>query len=225
MGNTLFFVVDASGSMGARRRMNETKGALLSLLLDAYQRRDRAALLAFRGEDAPGRFFEVGEYFLHVRILGDERRGDRPPLWRIHGFDVRGGARWKRVAEILSKDRPVYVPDLLGFGHSQRVAVPTHNYSHAGQAALLARLIEGMGTEAVDVAASPMELGSPHSLPWIHRKIEIPGTLSEARNFDFPMDFFLFGLWRSKDWRRSASRTWRALRSPGGTFYLSPWES
>ncbi|GIT02075.1 MAG: hypothetical protein CM1200mP27_07000 [Chloroflexota bacterium] len=37
----MLFVVDASGSMGAQRRMVAVKGAVMSLLLDAYQRRDR----------------------------------------------------------------------------------------------------------------------------------------------------------------------------------------
>ena len=40
-GSLILFVVDASGSMGAQRRMVAVKGAILSLLLDAYQRRDR----------------------------------------------------------------------------------------------------------------------------------------------------------------------------------------
>jgi magnesium chelatase subunit D len=51
-GNLVVFCVDASGSMGARRRMASVKGAILGLLLDAYQRRDRIALVTFRSTGA-----------------------------------------------------------------------------------------------------------------------------------------------------------------------------
>lgn len=46
------FVVDASGSMGASNRMESAKGAVLSLLLDSYQQRDRLGMVAFRGSTA-----------------------------------------------------------------------------------------------------------------------------------------------------------------------------
>jgi magnesium chelatase subunit D len=48
----LCLVVDASGSMGARRRLARVKGALLELLRDAYARRDRVGLIAFRDRTA-----------------------------------------------------------------------------------------------------------------------------------------------------------------------------
>ncbi|CAN5904433.1 magnesium chelatase subunit D family protein [soil metagenome] len=51
-GNLLVLAVDASGSMGAAERMAAVKGALLGLLMDAYQRRDRVALVTFGGAGA-----------------------------------------------------------------------------------------------------------------------------------------------------------------------------
>src|SRR5439155_917057 len=51
-GNLVVLCVDASGSMGGARRMEAAKGAVLSLLLDAYQRRDRVAVVTFRDRDA-----------------------------------------------------------------------------------------------------------------------------------------------------------------------------
>ena len=50
--NLVLFVVDASGSMAARARMGAVKGAVLSLLLDAYQRRDKVGMITFRGSAA-----------------------------------------------------------------------------------------------------------------------------------------------------------------------------
>ncbi|MCB0942736.1 MAG: VWA domain-containing protein [Mycolicibacterium sp.] len=51
-GNLVIFVVDASGSMAARDRMAAVGGAALSLLRDAYQRRDKVAVITFRGAGA-----------------------------------------------------------------------------------------------------------------------------------------------------------------------------
>jgi magnesium chelatase subunit D len=51
-GNLVLFCVDASGSMGSRTRMGAVKAAVLSLLLDAYQRRDKVGLVTFRGSGA-----------------------------------------------------------------------------------------------------------------------------------------------------------------------------
>lgn len=51
-GNIFLFVVDASGSMGARERMKTVKGVIFKILLDAYQKRDRVGMIAFRKKQA-----------------------------------------------------------------------------------------------------------------------------------------------------------------------------
>jgi magnesium chelatase subunit D len=51
-GNLILFVVDASGSMAASSRMEAVKGSVLSLLTDAYQRRDMVGVISFRGVEA-----------------------------------------------------------------------------------------------------------------------------------------------------------------------------
>lgn len=65
-GSLIIFVVDASGSMAARKRMELIKGTVLALLRDAYQQRDRVCVIAFRGVKAeillePTRSVELAE--------------------------------------------------------------------------------------------------------------------------------------------------------------------
>ena len=52
VGNLLLFIVDGSGSMGARGRMVASKSAIMSLLLDAYQKRDKVGMISFRRKEA-----------------------------------------------------------------------------------------------------------------------------------------------------------------------------
>jgi magnesium chelatase subunit D len=79
-GNLLVLAVDASGSMGARRRMEAVKGAVLGLLVDAYQRRDRVALVAFRGERAEILLRATGSVEIARARLVDVPTGGRTPL-------------------------------------------------------------------------------------------------------------------------------------------------
>ncbi|GAB2696277.1 magnesium chelatase [Hymenobacter frigidus] len=74
-GTFLLLVVDASGSMSASRRMEAVKGAVLSLLTDAYQQRDTVAVVAFRGLEAhvllpPTRSVAVAEQALRALPTG-----------------------------------------------------------------------------------------------------------------------------------------------------------
>jgi magnesium chelatase subunit D len=79
-GNLVVLAVDASGSMGAERRMEAAKGAVLSLLLDAYQRRDRVALVTFRGEEAQVALRPTGSVEVARARLTELPTGGRTPL-------------------------------------------------------------------------------------------------------------------------------------------------
>ena len=81
-GSLVLFVVDASGSMGAQRRMVAVKGAVLSLLLDAYQRRDRVGLISFRGTRSDLLLPPTNSVDLAQLYLQDMPTGGRTPLAR-----------------------------------------------------------------------------------------------------------------------------------------------
>ena len=81
-GSLILFVVDASGSMSAQRRMVAVKGAILSLLLDAYQRRDRVGLIAFRGTTAQVLLPPTPSVDLAHALLSEMPTGGRTPLSR-----------------------------------------------------------------------------------------------------------------------------------------------
>ncbi|MCB2190082.1 MAG: putative cobaltochelatase [Deltaproteobacteria bacterium] len=80
VGNFLLFLVDASGSMGAQARMSATKGAVLSLLLDAYQKRDKVALITFRGWEAQLALPPTNSIELAAKLLAELPVGGRTPL-------------------------------------------------------------------------------------------------------------------------------------------------
>ena len=80
IGNFLFFVVDASGSMGARGRMAASKGAVMSLLLDAYRKRDRVAMISFRKNEAVVNLPPTTSVDLAGKLLAELTVGGRTPL-------------------------------------------------------------------------------------------------------------------------------------------------
>lgn len=76
----ILFVVDASGSMAAQRRMEAVKGAVLSLLTDAYQRRDEVSVIAFGGQLAQVVLAPTRGVDLAEKSLRELATGGRTPL-------------------------------------------------------------------------------------------------------------------------------------------------
>ncbi|AEH45851.1 Magnesium chelatase [Thermodesulfatator indicus DSM 15286] len=79
-GHLLIFCVDASGSMAAEARMRETKGAIMSLLLNAYQKRDQVAMITFRGKEARLVLPPTSSVELAGKFLRDLPVGGSTPL-------------------------------------------------------------------------------------------------------------------------------------------------
>jgi Mg-chelatase subunit ChlD len=78
--NLILFVVDASWSMAVAERMEATKGAIMSLMTDAYQRRDRVGLIVFNKNDARLVLPPTNSVQLAKKALVDIAVGGKTPL-------------------------------------------------------------------------------------------------------------------------------------------------
>ena len=120
-GNLVIFVVDASGSMAARDRMSAVSGATLSLLRDAYQRRDKVAVITFRQQDARVLLPPTSSVYIASRRLTRFDTGGRTPLAQgllaARDMVVRERARdraRRSLVVVLTDGRATGGPDPLG---------------------------------------------------------------------------------------------------------------
>jgi Mg-chelatase subunit ChlD len=100
--NAVCFVVDASWSMAAEERMRSTKAAVLSLLRDAYQRRDQVGLVSFQRDYATLLLPLTNSIELAQKYLQTMPTGGKTPLSRglLMGYEVLERAR-KRDPEVI----------------------------------------------------------------------------------------------------------------------------
>ncbi len=96
-GTTILFVVDASGSMGAKKRMSAVKGAVVSLLTDAYQKRDKVGMVAFRKSQAEVLLGITRSVELAQKSLKDLPTGGKTPLSAglFKGYEILKAAKKK----------------------------------------------------------------------------------------------------------------------------------
>ncbi|HYO01896.1 MAG TPA: magnesium chelatase subunit D family protein [Mycobacterium sp.] len=149
-GNLVIFLVDASGSMAARDRMSAVGGATLSLLRDAYQRRDKVAVVTFRGQQAQVLLPPTSSVHIASRRLARFDTGGKTPLAQgllaARDLVVREKARdraRRSLVVVLTDGRATGGPDPLG---RTRTA-----------AAML--LAEGAAAVVVDCETSYVRLG------------------------------------------------------------------
>jgi len=145
-GNLVLFAVDASGSMAARQRMRAVKGAVLSLLLDAYQRRDKVGLVTFRGAGAELALPPTSSVEAAARRLTSLATGGRTPL----------AAGLARAARVLAAER------LRDPRRRALLVVVTDGRATSGSDADLARaaaMLAGVASVVVDCETSILRLG------------------------------------------------------------------
>ena len=169
-GNLVIFVVDASGSMAARDRMAAVSGATLSLLRDAYQRRDKVAVITFRAQGATVLLPPTSSVHIAGRRLARFDTGGKTPLAQglLAARDVvvrekaRDRAR-RSLVVVLTDGRATGGPDPLG---RTKVAA--------------ARLVaEGAAAVVVDCETSFVRLGLAEELA---RHLDAPAVrLSQLR--------------------------------------------
>jgi magnesium chelatase subunit D len=168
-GNLLVLAVDASGSMGAPQRMEAVKGAVLGLLLDAYQRRDRVALVAFRGDGAEVLLRATGSVEVARARLADLPTGGRTPLAAgietalgVAAGPANGGSGLRPLLVLVSDGRATAAVegDPVAAARRAAVAVRTRGVdavvvdaeSGAGRLGLAAEIADDMGARYLRLA-------------------------------------------------------------------------
>jgi len=146
--NLVLLCVDASGSMAARTRMEQVKTAVLSLLVDAYQRRDKVGLVTFRGDRADVVLPPTGSVDLAVRRLEALPAGGRTPL----AEGLAQAAEVLRVERLRDpKRRPLLVVVTDGRATSGADAV--------ARSLQAARHLAGVSSVVVDCETGRMRMG------------------------------------------------------------------
>lgn len=106
ISNLLVFVVDSSGSMGANDRMRETKGAIISLLKDAYVKRDKIAMVSFRGQNASVLLPPTGSVQRGYKLLQTMETGGKTPL-------NDGISKGLKIIKSEQKKNPLIMPMMI----------------------------------------------------------------------------------------------------------------
>ncbi len=163
--NLVLFCVDASGSMAARKRMGQVKTAVLSLLLDAYQRRDKVGLITFRGSEAKLALPPTSSVDIAAARLDDLPTGGRTPL----AEGLLQAAETLRIEHVRDpRRRPLLVVVTDGRATSGGDALER---AHA----IASHLADtGVASLVIDCESGPMRLGLARQLAGILDAEHVP---------------------------------------------------
>ena len=153
--NLIVFVVDASGSMAARARMSAVKGATAALLLDAYQRRDKVAVITFRGVAAEVVLTPTSSVEVAARSLQVLAAGGRTPI-AAGLLRARTLLQGERLRDPLRRPLLVLITDGRATGGSD-----SRSRARAAAAALSS---DGVAAVVVDCESGPVRLGLAREL-------------------------------------------------------------
>ncbi|MGB9853649.1 MAG: putative cobaltochelatase [Candidatus Bathyarchaeales archaeon] len=145
IGNLIVFVVDASGSMAAEERMTAAKGAILSLLIDAYQKRDSVGMVAFRRDTAELVLPPTRSVDLAQKCLAQLPTGGRTPL--AHGLKLG----LETIRNYLARDKDA-VP-LLVLISDGRANISLYNGDPVEDAKMVAEEIRLAGINSIVIDA------------------------------------------------------------------------
>lgn len=163
--NLVLFCVDASGSMAARKRMAPVKTAILSLLLDAYRRRDKVGLITFRGGGAELNLPPTHSVDIAATLLDDLPGGGRTPL-------AEGLLEAARVIE-RERVRDRHLRTLLVVVTDGRATGGTNAVHRSQQAANYVASL-GVTTVVVDGETGPLRMGLARQLAVIMAAEHLP---------------------------------------------------
>ncbi len=105
-------------------------------------------------EVAPGAFATVNGFDIHYRLIGDPLKDPTgAPLVLIHGF-ASSSDEFRKIESALAVSRSLILPDLLGFGYSQRVTDTLSAYTQRSQAALVRGVLDQLGVKQIDALGS-----------------------------------------------------------------------
>ena len=103
-------------------------------------------------EGAMGRMLPIAGHQWHVLTAGDPTRDPTgAPILLIHGFAVAGGETFQPWASTELRGRSLILPDLLGYGHSERIPTAGPWYGLKSYSDALAEVLDRLGVAQVDV--------------------------------------------------------------------------